>query len=114
VTRPVRRFAALVSLAAVCAGAAVTDRAAAEDDDTVVLSITGQEGTRVRGRCLAETSEGERTFELDGAVPIERRWRADWLRCELEAQGPVTVEAAGRGSRSRTSSSGGRMTIVIG
>ena len=112
-TRSIRRFAALASLAAACAGAAATDRAAAEDD-TVVLSITGQEGTRVRGRCLAETPEGERTFELDGVVPIERRWRADWLRCELEAQGPVTVEAAGRGSRSRTSSSGGRMTIVIG
>ncbi len=112
-TRSTRRLAALASLTGACAGSAVADRAVA-DDDTVVLSVTGREGTRVRGRCLVETPEGERTVELDEAVPFERRWQASWLRCELEARGPVTVEASGRGSRSRTSTSGGRMTIVVG
>jgi hypothetical protein len=102
------------TLAAACADATAGIHAAASDG-TVTLSITGREGVRVHGWCLLRTSEGERRLDLDEAVPVERRWRANGLRCELEAQGgPVTVEAMQGGSRSRISTSGGRIKLSLG
>ena len=102
------------TLAAACADATAGTHAAA-GDGTVTLSITGREGVRVRGWCLIGTFEGERRLDLDEAVPVERRWRANGLRCELEAQGgPVTVEAMQGGSRSRISTSGGRIKLSLG
>ena len=101
------RLSAL-ALAAACAGTAV-----AADDGVVTLSITGREGARVRGWCRVGTPEGELRFDLDEAVPVERRWRAGGLRCELDARGPVTVEAVRGGARSRTSTTGGRITIAV-
>jgi hypothetical protein len=84
------------------------------DDGTVMLSITGGEGAQVRGWCRVETPEGELRVELDEAVPVERRWRASGLRCELDARGPVIVEAGRGGARGRTSTRGGRITIALG
>ena len=88
--------------------------AAAAADDVVTLSIRGGEGARVRGWCRVATPEGELLrFDLDEAVPVERRWRATGLRCGLDARGAVTVEAARGGARSRTSTTGGRITIDL-
>ncbi len=103
----------VLALAAVCAGN--TTAHAGADDSTVTLSFAGREGTRVRGRCLVRMPEGERRLDLDEAVPFERRWRASGLRCELEAPvGPVTVDAALGGSRSRISIGGGKVTFSLG
>jgi hypothetical protein len=57
--------------------------------------------------------DGNQALEIDEAVPFERRWEGVGLRCELEAQGRVTVEVVRDGSRSRSSVSGGRMTIEV-
>ena len=101
------RLSAL-ALAAACAGTAV-----AANDGVVTLSITGREGVRVRGWCRVGASGGGPRLDLDEAVPVERRWRAGGLRCELDARGPVTVEAVRGGARSRASTTGGRVTIVL-
>jgi hypothetical protein len=85
--------------------------AEAADVDTIVLSASGSEGARVRGRCVLRQVGGNETIEINEAVPFERRWEGVGLRCELEAQGRVTVEAVRGGSRS--SVSGGRMTIEV-
>ena len=113
-----RAFASAAVVAAACAGAvtcagAATGARAAADDGTVTLSITGGEGVRVRGRCLVEASGGDQSLELDETVPVERHWPASGLRCVLEAQGPVTVEAVRGGSRSRSSTSGGRIVLDL-
>jgi len=107
--RPPRlsRCMSAFALAVACAGVA------AAADDVVTLSIGGREGARVRGWCRVATPEGELRFDLDEAVPVERRWRAVALRCGLDARGPVTVEAARGSARSRTSTTGGRITIDL-
>jgi hypothetical protein len=79
----------------------------------LTLSAAGDPGTRVRGRCVLATAAGERTLELDEAVPFSRRLDGTALRCELEATGSVRVEAAAGGSRSVTSTSGGRLAIAV-
>jgi hypothetical protein len=84
------------------------------DDGTVKLSIAGGEGAWVRGWCRLGTPEGELRVELDTAVPVERRWRALELRCELDARGPLTVEVARGGVRGRASTRGGRIAIALG
>jgi hypothetical protein len=100
-------------LGVACAGAAIGTPAVA-DDGAVTLSATGAEGVRVRGRCVLEAPDGEREVRLDEAVPFERRWEeAAGLRCELEASGPATLEAASGGSRSRAATSGGRLVVTL-
>jgi hypothetical protein len=79
----------------------------------VTLTAIGAEGVRVHGRCVLAAPDGERTVALDEAVPFERRWAAAGLRCELEADGPATVEAVSGGSRSRTTTSGGRLVVSV-
>ena len=79
----------------------------------LTLSATGDPGTHLRGRCVLATAAGERTLDLDEAVPFSRRLDGTGLRCALEATGPARVEAASGGSRSVTSTSGGRLAIAV-
>lgn len=79
----------------------------------VTLSATGDPGTRLRGRCTLTTAAGERALDLDEAVPFARRLDGTGLRCELEATGPARVEATAGGSRSSSSTSGGRLAIAV-
>ena len=79
----------------------------------LTLSATGDPGTRLRGRCVITTAAGERTLDLDEAVPFSRRLDGTALRCELEATGPARVEAASGGSRSVTWTSGGSLAIAV-
>ena len=65
------------------------------------------------GRCMLRRVGGNQVLEIDEAVPFERRWEGMGLRCELEAQGRVSVEAVRDGGRSRASVSGGRMTVEV-
>jgi hypothetical protein len=91
----------------------VAEVASASDADTIVLSATGSQGARVLGRCVLRRVGGNQVLEADEAVPFEWRWAGVGLRCELEAQGRVVVEAVGDGGRSRASVSGGRMTVEV-
>ena len=79
----------------------------------MTLSVTGEVGIRVRGRCLVETPAGDWVWDLDEAVTVERRARGRGLRCELVASGPVTVEMARGGSRSLSWTEGGRVTLDV-
>jgi hypothetical protein len=79
----------------------------------VTLSATGDAGVRVRGRCVLDAPGGRLEVRLDEAVPFDRRWAAAGLRCELEADGPATVEAVAGGSRSRAATSGGRLVVSL-
>jgi hypothetical protein len=99
-------------LGVACAGAAIGTPAAAEDG-AVTLSATGAEGVRLRGRCILDAPAGRREVRLDEAVPFARRWAATGLGCELEADGPATVEAAAGGSRTRTTTSGGWLMVTL-
>jgi hypothetical protein len=106
-----KRLPALVLT--VIGGVVEVDQARAADTDVVVLLATGSQEARVRGRCVLRRAGGDQVFEIDEAVPFERRWKGAGLHCELEAQGRVTVKAIRDGSRSRSSVSGGRMVIEI-
>ena len=95
---------ALLALAAPAAGA----------EGGVTLAATGDPGVRLRGRCTLATRAGERTLEIDEAVSFTRRLEGTGLRCDLEASGQVRVEVTAGGSRSVTSTSGGRLAIAVG
>jgi hypothetical protein len=88
-------------------------QASAADAGTVGLSATGSQGARVRGRCVLRRVGSNQVLEIDEAVPFERRWAGERLRCELEAQGRVSVEAVRDGGRSRASGGGGRMMVEV-
>jgi hypothetical protein len=78
-------------------------QASAADAGTVRLSATGDQGARVLGRCVLRRVGGNQVLEIDEAVPFERRWEGVGLRCELETQRRVVVEAVRAGGRSRAS-----------
>jgi hypothetical protein len=94
---------ALLALAAPAVGA----------EGGVTLAASGDAGARLRGRCTLTTDAGERTLEIDEAVPFSRRLDGTGLRCDLDASGRVKVEVTAGGSRSVTSTSGGRLTIAV-
>ena len=79
----------------------------------VTLEATGDPGARLRGRCALATDAGERTLEIDEAVPFSRRLDGAGLRCDLEASGRVRVEVTTGGGRGVTSTSGGRVAIAV-
>jgi len=86
----------------------------AAEDGTVVLAVGGRAGVTVEGTCLVRTGAGEVSEAIAAAaVPFERRWRASGLRCELEADGPATIDVSRGGNRSRTATSGGRTVIDV-
>jgi hypothetical protein len=101
---------AVLALAVACPGPA---RAGGDEAPAVMLSITGEAGVRVRGRCLVETPAGDWVWNLDEAVPVERRSRGRGLRCELAAVGPVMVEMTRGGSRSLSWAEGGRVALDV-
>ena len=81
---------------------------------SILLSATGEAGARLHGRCVLRTATGETPLELDAAVPLERRLEGTGLACELEARGRVTVEIVKGGSRSRSTTRDGRMSLRVG
>lgn len=82
-------------------------------DAELVLVVSGGAGVRVEGACTLRTATGETVEPIAEAVPFERRWHGTGLRCELAADGPVTVEVSRAGNRSRTSTSGGRLVVEV-
>lgn len=85
----------------------------AAEDGMVVLTIGGQPGVKVAGACLARTAADDARETIAAEVPFERRWQASGLRCELQTDGPATIEVTRGGSRSRTATSGGRIVIDV-
>jgi hypothetical protein len=85
----------------------------AADEGTVVLAVGGRAGVKVVGTCLVRAASGEVSEAIDAAVPFERRWRASGVRCELQADGPATIDVGRGGNRSRTATSGGRTVIDV-
>lgn len=99
-----------------CRRASASDRralAGALLSGMVVLAVDGQPGVRVSGTCLVRTAAGDAHEAVAAEVPFERRWQAKGLRCELQSDGPATIEVTRGGSRSRTATSGGRTVIDV-
>lgn len=89
--------------------------AAAVTEAPISLTITGDAGATVRGRCTVGRASGQEVVvELDGPVPIERRLEGGSLACDLEAVGTVVVEVERAGNRSRTSTRDGRVRVTVG
>ena len=80
---------------------------------TFSLSITGAEGARYTGRCTLPTAAGEETLDLSGVVPLHERIEGEGLACRIEADGPITVEVAHGGGRSRSATIGGVVNISV-
>ncbi|MDH3228215.1 MAG: hypothetical protein OEN55_00310 [Alphaproteobacteria bacterium] len=106
-------LAAALTTAVAAAGAAAT--AAGDESDGIILTITSSpSGTAFSAICTL-TSDGVQTVEdHSGTAPVTLRFDADWVRCELSSAGPLDVVADGpRGNRTRTSTSGGRITLAL-
>lgn len=77
----------------------------------ILLSITGDPGTHVQGRCTADPAS--ETVQIDATVPFQRSFEAAGLRCTFEANGPAVVEVKKEGSHSRATTNGGRININV-
>jgi hypothetical protein len=80
----------------------------------MALAVTGEPGARVSGHCTLATPGGEETLPIDGPLPIERRLEGWSLRCDLTAEGQVVVEITRDGSRARSATRDGRVTLHVG
>jgi hypothetical protein len=85
-------------------------------DTTILLTVTGEPGTSVRGTCELTTSRGGEAVEVAGELPLERMFAGVALRCRLEAVGGrVEVELVKGGSASRSSTGlGGTASVGVG
>ncbi len=77
----------------------------------ILLSISGDPGTHVQGRCTVDPSA--QAVEIDATVPFQQSFEATGLRCTLEASGPAVVEVKRGGSHSRATTNGGRININV-
>lgn len=105
-------LAAAVTTAAVSGAGMV---AGGEESGRIVLTITSSpSGTTFSAICTL-TSDGTQSVEdHSGTAPVTLRFDADRIRCELSSEGPLDVIADGpRGNRTRTSTSGGRITLTL-
>jgi hypothetical protein len=80
---------------------------------TYTLSVTGDPGASVAGACTVYNGSAEEDLELAGAVPLQRSFMGDGLACRLEAEGRVVVEIATGGSRSRSATTGGTISVTL-
>lgn len=108
-----RRFslaAAVASLLAVVAGIAAGDSAG-----DIVLTITSSASDTVFSAHCTLTNDGDQvTEDHSGTAPVTLRFKVDRLRCELSSDGPLEIVAEGpRGNRTRTATSGGRVTLTL-
>jgi hypothetical protein len=78
---------------------------------TFELSISGDRGARYSGVCTLTAASGDERIELAGSVPLQRRFEGDGLSCRFTAEGPIVVEIAHDGSRSRAASTGGTVRV---
>lgn len=105
-----RLFLAAAALASTAGANAGTN-----DPGGILLTITSSaSGTAFSAVCTL-TSDGAKTVEdHSGTAPVTLRFEADRVRCELSSEGPLDVLAEGpRGNRTRTSTSGGRITLAL-
>lgn len=78
---------------------------------TILLSITGDPGTHVQGRCIVDPSL--QAVQIDTGVPYQQTFEAVGLSCSFEADGRVIIEAKKNGSSSRATTNGGRVNINV-
>ena len=107
-----RRFflVAAASMAALTAGSAGGD-----DAGEIVLTITSSAtDTAFSALCTLTADGGVVTEDHSGTAPVTLRFKVDRLRCELSSQGPLEIVAEGpHGNRTRTATSGGRVTLSL-
>lgn len=78
---------------------------------TILLSITGDPGTHVQGRCIVYPSL--QVVQIDTAVPYQQTFEAVGLTCSFEADGRAIIEAKRNSSSSRAITNGGRVNINV-
>jgi hypothetical protein len=78
---------------------------------TILLSITGDPGTHVRGHCIVDPSL--QAVQIDTGVPYQQTFEAVGLTCSFEADGRAIIEAKRNGSSSSAIINGGRVNINI-
>ena len=78
---------------------------------TIILNISGDPGTHVRGQCIVDPDSA--TVDIDTTVPYRRTFAAAGLRCSFAADGRAVVEVEKNGSRSRSATDGGRININV-
>ncbi len=111
--------ATVLLLAGTGSQAAPTVRAAADDDRTVTLTITGGSGMWFAGSCRLDTATGSRVVSFDAEVPFTRDFEARGLSCRFvkkSGPGPLVVEVR-RSSRlvvrSVTGTTGGLIVVSV-
>ena len=77
------------------------------------LTITGGANASFSGSCTLTTSGGDHALELSGQVPLRRTIQAESLVCRFETVGRVVVEVTRDGSRSRSATDGGVISIAV-
>lgn len=106
-----RLFLAAALASAATAGA----NAGTNGSGGIVMTITSSASDTAFSAVCTLTNDGAETVEdHSGTAPVTLRFEADRVRCELSSEGPLDVVAEGpRGNRTRTSTSGGRITLAL-
>jgi hypothetical protein len=84
--------------------------------DKAIIRFTISElapGAAYTGTCRLTDADGPDKVIIEGAEARTYEFSATSLRCEIDAAGGLTVMLEKAGSRSRTSTSGGRVVISI-
>jgi hypothetical protein len=82
-------------------------------EDAILMVVSGDIGSRFRGRCILEQADGKQALELDEEVPFERRFQGLGLRCQLDTMGRVQVTLQMRRTISQSASNGGRVSVSV-
>ncbi len=80
---------------------------------TYHLLLSGDAGASFVGTCKIATSEGETVLPLQGKIPHEEAIVGQGLACQLETSGRVVVDVEHGGSRTRSSTRGGKINITL-
>lgn len=80
---------------------------------TYHLLLSGDVGASFNGTCTIATSGGETVLTLKGQIPHEQQITGQGLSCKLEASGRVVVDVEHDGSRTRSSTNGGKIKISL-
>jgi hypothetical protein len=82
--------------------------------ETIHLSFMGDAGATFQAECRLDKGGEQMSWNFSGSVPYSTEIDASGIRCSITSKDRLTVEArGGRGNVTRTSTSGGTVTISL-
>ena len=91
-------------------------RRQAENDvmnNVIMVEVSGPAGARFNGQCTLDTAAGSQDIAYDGIVPDSREFAASGIACRFSTRDTITIEVRRNGNVSRTSTTGGTVSLNL-